>query len=256
MKNFLFIFPIFIFILILISFSSCKNAPKDLSLSTEELQIKGLPNCDTIWTNDDYSKAFSVLMNVKNNTPFSLPIQGSKKSGEVFAQLIDKENMAFVHIDTIPMSLRAHGIFSFFGVYEDLADLYFNILLKEQYYNSELVAINIFGLDVAQNMIDLGHKINMSEDSDDVAMKSGFASIQSLYLDVLYNALDENMEISKYKTDDLEILCDGISISAQKNLDWFDDTTKENIKQKMNLVLESTTSEKIKAEYTKLIGIL
>ena len=254
MKNYLLIFPIFIFFII--SFNGCKNTRKDLSLSTAELQKMGLPDCNTTWLKKEYSEAFYVLLNVKNSTPFSLPLRGSEKSGEVFAQLINKKNMAFVNNDTIPLSLRAHAIYNFYGVYEDIADLYFNVLLKEQYYTTELALINIFGLDVAQNMIAVGHKINKSEDSDDVAMKSGFASIQSLYLDVLYNALDENMEILKYETDDLETLCEEISLSVQKNLDWFDDTTKENIKQKINLVLESTTSEKIKAEYTKLIGIL
>ncbi len=237
---------------IFITFSSCKKTPKDLSFTMEEMKKMGMPDCNKIWTRGDFEKGFSVLHKIKNSKPFSLPIKGSKKSGEVFDQLISRENMSFVKNDTIPMSLRARGIIQFYGTYEDIADLYKNILLKKQYYTSELIAIYIFGLDVTQDMIDLGQKINKSEDIEDIELQPGFKMIVDLYINLLLNNLDNSKQISKYKADDIELLSDKIYWSLNKNIDLFDDTTKEIIQEKMQTVIDSTSSQTIKEKFDSL----
>jgi len=61
MKNYL-LLSIVLFLL----FNACNNThDKDFSLSYAELQKMGMPDCDTIWSSNDFANAFSVLLKLK-----------------------------------------------------------------------------------------------------------------------------------------------------------------------------------------------
>jgi hypothetical protein len=252
MKNYL-LLSIVLFLL----FNACNNThDKDFSLSYAELQKMGMPDCDTIWSSNDFANAFSVLLKLKAENMYALPVKGSEKSGKVFAQLISRDNMSFVFIDTFGLSLRAHSILRFFNVYETLVDLYTNELMKKQYYTPELVDIYMFGLDITHNMLDLGQKINKSKISEDIELQRGYPSIQHLYIEVLSSMIDKQEKDSDFSKTELETLSTCISSSLKKNMVWFDEPTRKNIKQKLQKVVDNTSSNKIKTKYAQLIDIL
>ena len=245
---------VFIF---LVSIYSCKNnKEQDLSLNIEEYKELGMPDYSKVWSFEEYSTALVVLLNIKNEKPYSLPIKDSKKSGELFNRITNLENMQFLKDNSLPLHEKAHLISTFLGVYEDFTDLYANVLMKNQYYHRELLYLYIFGLNVTQKMLDLADEINESEVPADIAMQSGYKSIQGIYLSGLGQTLENQKYVSLYPKDDLEVLTDSISSSVRRNMSWFDLDTSESLKQKMHAVMDSTSSEKIKTEYANLIDIL
>ncbi len=245
---------VFIFI---VALASCKSHKKpDFSLSKEEYKELGMPDYDKVWSFKDYSNSYFILLKVKNDKPYSLPIKNSKKSGEYFNRMTSLENMSFLQNDTIPLYENAYRIKNFLVVQSDLVDLYTNILMKKQYYKRELVYLYIFELNITQKMLDLADKINESELPADIAMRSGYEPIQGIYLSSLGQTLENQKYVSRYNNDDLEVLTDSLSVSVKRNMNWFDQDMSEDLKQKMHAVIDSTSSEKIKTEYTNLIDIL
>ena len=240
----------------LLLFSACSTKNKDRSIDMKELKKMGMPDCDKLWTGKEYGKAYSILMGIKNNQPYKLPRKGSEKSGEVFNRLISRENMSFLENDSIPLNVRAEVILRFLSTYEDVIDIYTNILMKKQYYTPELVDIYLFGLDIMQNMLILGEKINKSTEPDDVAFQEGFPAIQNFYISMLKKDLKIQLNSSEYKPEELETLCEGISESIKKNAGWFNQKQSASLKEGIQTVIDSTASEKIRIEYKKLLTIL
>jgi len=78
---------------------------------------------------------------------------------------------------------------------------------------------NIFGISITQAMLDLAYQINESDDREDIRMQRGYPAIQ-------------------------------------RNKFWFDQTTADNIKEKMRMVIDSSSSGKINDEYRHLIDII
>jgi len=248
----------FLLILVLPLFlDSCKNPnDTDHSLTLEEYRELGMPDCDSVWNREDYSNAFVVLANVKREKPFALPIKDSQRSGVLFYRIISLENLSFLQEDSLYLHEKALLIKSYLSVYDEIIDIYTNILMREQYYNPELVEIWIFGLRFTQKMLDLAHEINESEDPANVRMQSGYPSIQDLYLLFLTDVLEKQQHTSQYSEKDLELLTDSLSSGVRRNMEWFDEDASEKIRQGMKAVIDSTSSLKIKTDYRDLIEIL
>ena len=123
-------------------------------------------------------------------------------------------------------------------------------------YNSELIALYYFGLAVTEKMLYLAYKINESDKKEDVAMKSSFPNIKGTYLNMLSNVLEKQKYASIYFNEDTEPLSDSISISIEKNKNWMDSSTLLYVEHKLQIVIDSTTSNYIKTKYQDLIESL
>lgn len=248
----------FLAILIIpIFLGSCNVANEtDHSLTLEAYRELGIPDPGKVWNFQDYITTYAALLNLKLEKPYALPVKNSRRSGELFYRMISLENLSFLEDESLPLHEKAHRIKGFVNVYNDLIELYTNVLMKKQYYNPELVEIWIFGLGVTQKMLDLAEKINKSDVPADRRMASGYKSIQGIYLTGLMEVLRQQQYTSQYPVRDLELLTDSLSISVQRNMEWFDEDTSEQIKQAMRAVIDSTSSLKIKNDYLELIEIL
>ena len=238
--------------------SSCKRPnAADHSYTLEEYRELGMPDYDTIWNIQDYETAFLVLKTLKYDwKPFALPVKDSEKSGILFSRMMNLENLSFLQDETIPLHQKAQTILWWLNIYYELIDVYTNVQMKRQYYIRELVDIDIFGVGLAQKMLDLGNEINKSEDPSDVAMQSGVPEIQKMYIDLLAEVLGKQQHTSRYPKQTLELLSDSLSNSVRINMGLFDEDASEMIKQEMLTVIDSTSSRKIRKNYRELIEIL
>jgi hypothetical protein len=119
-----------------------------------------------------------------------------------------------------------------------------------------LMDIDIFRVSVAQKMLDLGNEINKSEDPSDIDMQSDYPQIQKMYLNILAELFEQQLHTSQYPEQTLELLSDSLSSSVRRNMLWFDENSSALIKQAMLTVVESTSSRKIKKDYSELTEIL
>ena len=252
MKNYL------ILILILsVSLNSCNKANEtDHSLTLVEYQELGMPDYNSVWNMEDYSNAFYALNTLKYQKPKALPTRDSEKSGVLFSRMISLDNLSFLQDETLPLYAKADMIKWFVNSLMELKVAYTTIGINTQYYVRELNDIDITRMRVAQRMLDLGKKINESEDPSDVDMQSDYPEIQKMYLNILSELLDKQQHTSQYSEQTLELLSDSLSSSVRRNMLWFDEDASALIKQEMLTVIESTSSRKIKKDYRELTEIL
>ena len=242
---------------LLICIVSCSGPKeKDYSYPVEKYLELGIPDINRPWKISEFANVVATLRDIQNNEPLSLPRKDSKKSGQIFEQMISMENLSFLNIDTLPLYEKAYRIQSFLHIQSEYVDIYTDMYKREQYYSKELIECYLFGLRVTQNMINLGRKINESDKPGNVALQSGFSGVQYLHVTMLADALDRQKNTSLYNTEDLERLSDSISVSIRRNISWFDSTHVEMIKPNMRVVIDSTTSDKIRNEYSDIMNRL
>ncbi len=245
-----------LFILVfLLCVVSCKKE-SDYSYPSEKYQELGMPDFNRAWKISEFGDVIGTLRDIQNNEPYSLPRQGSRKSGKLFEHMVSMDNLSFLNIDTLPLYEKAYRIQSFLHIQSEYIDIYTDHYRREQYYNEELIGIYIYGILITQKMLDLAYKINESDKPGDVGMQSGFQGIQYLHVTMLSDALDKQKNTSLYNVEDLETLGDSIALSLRRNMTWFDSTAVENIKQKMLVVIDSSFSDKIRNEYSYIINAL
>ena len=168
------------------SLLSCNKANEtDHSLTLVEYQELGMPDYNSVWSMEDYSNAFFVLNTLKYENAKALPSRESERSKVLFSRMISIDNLAFLQDETLPLYAKASMIQWFVNTLMELKVAYTTIGTERQYYVRELMDIDILRVSVAHKMLDLGKKINESEDPSDVDMQSDFPAIQKMYLNIL-----------------------------------------------------------------------
>ena len=229
---------------------------KDLSLTPEEYKALQMPEHSRIWDQEDYWAAYSALLKVKNQKPYSLPRKGSTKSGKYFDCMINMENFSFLNSDTLSLKEKAYRIQPFLIIQSELADVYTNIYGEEQYYNRELIDLYLLGLSIADKMLELANRINSSENPEDKSMQSGYDAIQFSFITTVQFILEKQKNPSIYDEYDLERLSDSVVISIQRNLDWMSPADKDLIKNQVSNVIDGVSSRHIRKNYQNLIDML
>ena len=233
---------------------SCRKAEKDdFSLTISEYRELGLPEYNKIWTQDDYIDAFIVLNKLKLTNPSGLPKKNSKKSDVYFDRMTSEENFSFIKADTLSLSEKAFEIQNYSSIINELIGLYTNVLTKDQFYHEELVELYIFGLDVTQKKLDVAHKIMSSDNTDDKRLQYGYYSVQLGYLEMVLYILDNQNASSSYSDIEHQRLSEKIAESISQNKVWMRPQDADRIKQKLQFVVNNTTSEKTRDIYQKLL---
>jgi len=243
-----------LFTLIILVFVACgEKQGEDQSLRPEEYSNIGMPDPSRIWTYEDYENACVILDNLKTMCPYSLPRYRSARSGEYFSRIVEPENLSFVQDDTIPLHDRAYRIQEYMDIQGYLITIYTTMDTARQMYNSELIELYIFGITIAQNMLDLGQMINESVDENDMQMQYAFQSIQNMYIRTVLFVLENQSKANFFKEEDLARLSQFISESILLNEDWIVPEAMEEIKQRIRRIADDTSSERIRDAYVKLI---
>jgi hypothetical protein len=246
----------FLFIpVLMLCLVSCKKEP-DYSYPLEKYMELGIPDINRPWKISEFADIIGDLRHIKNNDPLSLPRKGSRKSGRLFDHMVSMDNLSFLNIDTLPLYEKAYRIQSFLQIHSEYCDIYTDLYKRQQYYHRELIEFYIFGIRVTQEMLHLAQQINESDKPGDVGLQSGFSAIQRIHLNMLAFALDKQKNTSLFSKKDLDKLGDSIALSVRRNMSWFDSTHVEMIKRNMSVVIDSSTSDKIRKEYLDIINTL
>lgn len=245
------------FLWIVLLFGSCDiSSEEDQSLTEDQYKKIGMPDVDKMWSFEDYEEACEILSTLKTFRPSSLPKKGSKKSGAYFNRIIDPENLSFLMNENITLSERAKRIQAYIDIQGSLITSYTDLNSERQSYNRELIDLYIFGLTIAQNMLDLGQRINESVDEVDIDMQYAFRSVQHLYIKMVLFVLNNQSKTEFFEDHDLEKLAKYMSDSIILNIDWMGDEAKADIEIELQKVLRNTSSATIIDEYRTLIEII
>ena len=246
-----------VLLVFLVSVISCSNPKeKDYSLPLEKYSELGMPDFNRPWKISEFGDVIATLRDILNNEPLSLPRKGSSKSGKLFEQLISMDNLSFLDTDSLPLYEKAYRIQSFVHIQDEYVDIYTDLYRRDQYYNTEMIEFYIYGIRVTQEMLNLAYKINESDEQGDIGLQSGLKAIQYGHVIMLASVLDKQKDTSLYNAKDLERLSDSIALSVKRNRSWFDSNAVEKITQNMLVVVDSSSSDKIRNEYLDIINSL
>ena len=236
---------------------SCSNPDgKDYSYPPAQYLQLGMPDFDRPWKESEFGDIVGTLSYIKKREPLSLPRKDSRKSGQLFEHMISMDNLSFLNLDTLPLYEKAYRIQSFVRIQSKYIDIYTDLNNRQQYYNEELIDFYIYGISITQKMLDLAYQINESDKPGDIGLQSGFKAIQFGHVIMLASVLDKQKDTSLYNAKDLERLSDSIAHSVKRNRSWFDSNAVEKITQNMLVVVDSSSSDKIRNEYLDIINSL
>ena len=239
-----------------ISFSCNKAKDEDYSLELEQYRKMGIPDPNMVWDIDDIRTAHEILSGIKWDKPYSLPRKESKKSGVLFDRIVNLENMIFLQKDTLKLHEKGYMSLEFLQFVEKWKEVYTNPIWKNQYYQRELVDININEVRVTHIMVDLTKKIMVSDDPIDIMMHEGVPKIKLNYISSLINALHTQNNTSGFLKDDIERMADSLSSSIRRNRAWMDSTSVNKIRKSIDNAIDSTSSDYVKGRYLEIAEIL
>ncbi|WP_276371755.1 hypothetical protein [Chryseolinea sp. H1M3-3] len=242
-------FPIVFFLVFIFS---CTDKRSDNSLSIDAYKELGMPDEKKKWDMTDYTQARNVLTRIKWEKPTQLPVKGSGKSGLLFEHMLSLEYLSFLKDTTITLSEKAQLISEFGVVYDYWIDVYTIPTLKQNYYNREIIDIQIFNLRLTEAALSLAHEINKSDDPADIALQYGYPSIKRAYLECLHNYLQPQSYVSEFAEKDMERMVDSIHHSVMRNRSWMDSSTVNELKHALRLARDSTSSNALKDRYKLL----
>ena len=246
--------------LVVIAFSiliSCKSEEiKDYSLELGQYREMGIADPGVAWDFEEIRIAHSSLSSIKWDKPFELPRKDSEKSGLLFDRMISLENMTFLDVDTLKLHEKAYYSLEFLKTMESWKELYTNPLWKIQYYQRELVDININEVRVTQVMMNIAEQIMVSEDPVDKMMREGVPTVKQNYISSLINALHRQKETSEFLLEDIERMTDSLGASILRNREWLDAASARDIKEQLDAIKDSTSSDYVRERYLKISEIL
>jgi hypothetical protein len=234
---------------IVINISCNRGANRDYSLSIQEYLDMGVPDPNSVWNTEEIGMAIDVFSGTKWDKPYILPKKGSKKSGALFHRMISLENMTFLRNDTIELHEKALLSLQFLQIFEKWKDVYTHPMWKKQYYHRELVDININEVRVTETMVDLTKQVMASNDPAVVMLQQGIPQVKMNYISSVINALNLQSHTSQFLEKDMELLADSLSATVLRNKVWMDSTSMARLKESVELVLDSTSSEYVRGKY-------
>lgn len=239
-----------------IGFSCNRAKDEDYSLMLEQYREMDIPDPNIAWDMDDIQIAQNSLSGIKWDKPFSLPRKDSKKSGILFDRMVTLENMAFLQNDTLMLHEKGYMSLEFLQMLKKWEELYTNPVWERQYYQRELVDININQVRVTHIMVDLTKKIMVSDDPNDIVLQEGVPKIKLKYVASLINALHRQNNTSGFLKADIERMADSLSTSIRRNRDWMDSTAVNKIRKSIHNALDSTSSDYVKKRYLEVAEFL
>lgn len=115
--------------------------PPDESLTTDEYIKLGMPAPDRLWMSPDFVEANKAFGKVVDSKLGQLPRYQSEKSGEVFARMVNLENLAFNRNSAVAIHLRIGNAANQFVAVGQLYQQYVIAHMNRATGDSEVVEI-------------------------------------------------------------------------------------------------------------------
>ena len=247
---------IVLFLIILVN-GSCKNIfRKDLSLTLKEYQSKGMPEINIVWPQSKLMEAYNSLLTVKTKSFHSLPRKGSRKSGAVFNQLLNKENLSFIDDPEKPLREKALDTQPVGLFVSELSRLYTDNFKTEQYYSEELIEIFIYEMYVRKRMLGLAEQIMQSTDPETISMQAGRNGIVRGYVNLITTLIRNQEKTEAFSARQLKKLTNEVAISLKETIQYLDPETKKIISSEIKKVTDSSVSASLKKTNEELLQLL
>lgn len=244
--------PFLIVLGILIASFSCTKKKSDPSLSLEEYSQLGVPDINGNWKMSDYIEAHNALAKLKWERPLDLPRKNSEKSGPLFRHMLSLDYISFLKDSTLSLSEKARRVTEFRTVHDYWTDVYSNPVINPAVYSRENIAIKLFNIQLTEAIVNLGRKVQASDDPEDIALRPGYKSIKRAYLAYMMIYLQPANFRAGFPEDDLKVLTDSIHHSVLRNTDWMDSSELAGLRSSLRALGDSAASPGIRDKFRYL----
>ncbi|GEM_PF-1664335 len=231
--------------LILITLS-CSRSGKDHSIGNDEYIKLGMPDYRKKWNSDDYAEANITLGTLREKTPLSLPRKSSKKSGEVFARIINVENLAFAYDTAIPLNVRAYMIQHYPRIIGEAENLYLVEAKGRIVYAEEYIEILKFNLNIYHIMLDLSDIIDKSDDESVAGFKDGKNSVRYFYMQYITSMTEKVISPEIVSSKGFKELISSVCESVNSNSGWMAAQDKTTVAAALRNLAEKSGSKAIR----------
>jgi hypothetical protein len=95
-----------------------------------------------------------------------------------------------------------------------------------------------------------------SKEESDISMQSGLTVVLNGYKSLINIILEEQKKMNVYNREDLERLSMAVSQSLIENIGWIVQSEREEIAAKVQGIIENSTSDNIKNNYSTVLKTL
>ncbi|WP_299215399.1 hypothetical protein [uncultured Dokdonia sp.] len=238
---------IILFAALCITLTSCK---------TEEHEF---PLDKRYWDVNDYDNVILEL-NYGYESDEKLPTFNNPETRIIVEKLTDQQNFKIVLDDNeLGLKHRNDVAEKFFKEWRDMNNIYDAIDRKDQYlYDKEMLAVWHFGLELQRSYFKLGND-QIKESADDPNTAGVKNSINSNVGTLIKNYLiylDEINNENAFSEDGKIAFAKGIDIYFSKLIELYPDANYNGMKNKAELMLKKSESDKIKTSLNKLIELI
>lgn len=138
----------------------------DRSLSPQAYVQKGMPASDRSWFTKEYGQAASVLKSIATSDATQLPRYGSPVSGAVFARIVSRDSLKLAESELVSVESRLLATAEIFGRLNQIAVVYASATTTSQVFDSEVVELFSYILEVSCKMMLLGENVIGSRPAD------------------------------------------------------------------------------------------
>lgn len=217
------------------------------------------PTDKRYWDINDYDEVVRTLRFGYENDE-KLPNFNDPKTKNVVEKLTDEQNYKIV-LDDEKLGLKHKNRIAekFFNEWKDMSRIYESTDRKDMYiYDKELLATWHFGLGLQLRYFKLGND-NIKENADDPNSKVVKNSIDSNINTLIKNYLiylDEINNENSFTEEGKSKLANGIDLYFSQLVTLYPNANYKSMKNKAELMLKKSKSNKIKSSLNKLITII
>lgn len=238
---------IILFALISITLTNCKTEKREFPLDKR------------YWDLNDYDKVVLEL-NYGYEADEKLPTFDDPQTRIIVEKLTDQQNFNIVLDDNeLGNKHRNEVAEKFFNEWKDMNNIYDALDRKDQYlYDKEMLAVWHFGLGLQLKYFKLGNN-QIKENADDPNSSNVKNNINSNVESLISNYLiylDEIKNEKAFTESGKDKLADGIDKYFPALIELYPDANYSGMRNKAELILKKTKSDKIKLSLNKLIQLI
>ncbi len=226
------------------TFHSTAQTTKDESLSIREYIEQGVPSPDRYWTGDEFVIAAQAISKIQNSKPNSFPLKTSTRSGKLFDKLIASENLSMVRDSSLGATAQMTEFVKIMKGWTILLPMYDDTRVKKQIHGTEIVLLTVFAMDAMHEAIKIGGKANAG--SVDTNTLKGFEKMKSGMATFTKGCLATLTESDNYELKDLVVLSENLKLFVQNTSQWYNESTKQELRASINSTIEKCTSPAIR----------
>jgi hypothetical protein len=231
----------------------------DHSLSPQAYVQKGMPANDRFWLGDDYAQALLVLKSLAASDATQLPRYGSPASGPVFARIVSRDNLRLALTSALPEEQRLTAAAAIMQNLGQITVVYASATTSSQVFDSELVELMGYLLEVSREMLPLTEAVVASVPVDAPSREArvkGLDQVRQGTAGIASGCLTTLTDKKSYRVSELVRLAETMEKTLPLLMPFLPPGTQQELPILLRRMLEQESDPKLKQALQRVAAAL